>query len=151
MANAVQAQLRFGPDTYKVSPAATAGANQVDGGRLVEFDAANPGTIKLAVVDSTKWLGVALQLALPTNPSSLTIPSGHPAVILEDIPSEVGVAWVGEFDLTATNAALAQGDIVYCGAGGLIQKATTTGRAVGIVLEPGGIAANGTGRVRLFL
>jgi len=151
MANAVQAQLRFGPDTYKVSPTAT-GVNAVDGGRLVEFDAANPGTIKLAVVDSTKWLGVALQLALPDNSNpNLTIPSGYPAVIFEDIPSEVGVAWIGEFDLTATNAALAQGDIVYPGAGGLIQKATTTGRAVGIVLEPGGIAANGTGRVRLFL
>ena len=150
MANAVQAQLRFGPETYKVSPAAT-GANAVDGGRLVEFDAANPGMIKLAVVDSQKWLGVALTLALPDNSSpALTIPSGYPAVILEDIPSEVGVAYVGTFDLTATNAVLAQGDIVYCGAGGLIQKATTTGRPVGIVTEPGGIAANGTGRVRLF-
>lgn len=149
MANAVQAQLRFGPETYKVSASAT-GVNAVDGGKLVEFDGST-GTIKLAVVDSAKWLGVALQLALPSNADpSLTIPSGYPAVILEDIPSEVGVGYVGTWDLTATNAALAQGDIVYCGAGGLIQKATTTGRAVGIVTEPGGIAANGTGRVRLF-
>lgn len=149
MANAVQAQLRFGPETYKVSTSAT-GVNAVDGGKLVEFDGST-GTIKLAVVDSAKWLGVALQLALPDNSNpALTIPSGHPAVIFEDIPSEVGVAYIGTFDLTATNAVLAQGDIVYCGAGGLIQKATTTGRPVGIVTEPGGIAANGTGRVRLF-
>lgn len=149
MANAVQAVQRFGPGTFNVSPAAT-GVNAVDGGRLVEFDGANPGTIKLAVVDSTKWLGVALQLALPANSTSLTIPSGYPAVIFEDIPSEVGVAWTGVFKLTATAAALAEGDIVYCGAGGLIQKATTTGRAVGQVVQVGGIAANGSGLVRLF-
>jgi hypothetical protein len=149
MANAVQAVQRFGPGTFNVSPAAT-GVNAVDGGRLVEFDGANPGTIKLAVVDSTKWLGVALQLALPANSQSLSLPSGYPAVVFEDIPSEVGVAWTGVFKLTATAAALAEGDIVYCGAGGLIQKATTTGRPVGQVVQVGGIAASGSGLVRLF-
>lgn len=149
MPTAAQAIQRFGPGTFQVSPAAT-GANAVDGGKLVEFDAANPGTVKLAVVDSTKWLGVAQFLALPANSQSLTTPSGYPGFIIEDIPSEVAVGWTGVYSLTATNAALNEGDIVYPGAGGLIQKATTTGRAVGIVVNIGGIAANGSGYVRLF-
>lgn len=150
MATAVQANLRFGPGTFQVSPAAT-GGSAVDGGKLVEFDGANPGTIKLAVVDSTKWLGVAHDLALPANSQTLTIPSGYPAVIIEDIPSEVAVGWTGVYKLTATAAALNEGDIVYAGAGGLIQKATTTGRAVGIVVQIGGILASGSGFVRLFV
>ena len=151
MPTAAQAIQRFGPGTFQVSPAAT-GANAVDGGKLVEFDGANPGTVKLCAVDSTKWLGVAHFLALPpgTLTGSLTTPSGYPGVIVEDIPSEVAVGWTGVYKLTATAAALSEGDIVYPGAGGLIQKATTTGRAVGIVVQVGGITASGSGLVRLF-
>lgn len=148
MANAVIAQTRFGPDTYTVSSAATGGA-AITGGMLVEFDAAT-GTIKQAVVDSTKWLGVALYDGLPTFTTATTDPSGYPGVSTAFVPPEIAVAYVGVFKLTATAAILAQGDIVYAGAGGTIQKATVTGRAVGIVVNPGGIAASGSGFVRLF-
>lgn len=141
---------RFGPDTYVVSDAAVAGANtMVDGGLLVEFDGIT-GKIKQAVVDSTKWLGVALYPALPANATDTVDALGNPGIALIDIPSETAVAYTGVFPLLATNAVLAQGDVVYAGANGKIQKATTTGRAVGVVVEPGGIAANGRGLVRLF-
>jgi hypothetical protein len=151
MPTVVQAKVRFGPDTYQVSDAATAGALAIDGGLLVEFDGTT-GKIKQAVVDSTKWLGVALYpgMSAANQSTSLTVPSGYPGFIVDHLPEEVAVAWVGEYPLLATNAVLAQGDLVYPGANGKIQKATTTGRAVGIVLEPGGIAANGRGLVRLF-
>lgn len=149
MPNAVIAVQRFGPETYTVSPAATGGA-AITGGRLVEFDGANPGTIKLAVVDSTKWLGVSLYDGAPTFTTDTTDAAGYAGFTTAFVPPEIAVAFIGTFKLTATNAVLAQGDIVYAGAGGLIQKATTTGRAVGIVVQPGGIAANGAGFVRLF-
>lgn len=145
---AVVERQRFGPETYLVSASAT-GAAQVLGGRLVEFDGTT-GTVKLAVVDSTKWLGVALYDGHPGQTADTTGPSGFPTFDYSTIQPEVPVAWTGVFKLTATNAALAQGDIVYAGADGKVQKATTTGRAVGIVVQAGGIAANGTGYVRLF-
>jgi hypothetical protein len=145
----VQEKLRFGPATYQVTDTAT-GANAIDGGLLVEFDGIT-GKIKQAVVDSTKWLGVALYPGAPTNVTDGTpTTQGYPVMVIDDIPKEVAVAWTGVFPLLATNAVLAQGDLVYCGANGKIQKATTTGRVVGIVVEPGGIAANGRGLVRLF-
>lgn len=145
---AVIGKQRFGPDTYYVADSAT-GVNSVVGGKLVEFDGTT-GKIKLAVVDSTKWLGVALYDGQPTFDSSFTDSLGNPGVNLAVNRPEVAVAWIGVYKLTATAAALAQGDIVYCGAGGLIQKATTTGRPVGIVVNPGGIASSGSGYVRLF-
>lgn len=145
----VQEQLRFGPHTFDVSASATAG-NAIDGGLLVEFDGTT-GTVKQAVVDSTKWLGVALYPGAPTNSTDGGLTSqGYPVLLIDDIPKEIAVAWTGIFPLLATNAVLAQGDIVYCGANGKIQKATVTGRPVGIVVQPGGIAANGRGLVRLF-
>lgn len=146
----VQEKLRFGPATYQVTDTAT-GANAIDGGLLVEFDGTT-GKIKQAVVDSTKWLGVALYPGSPTgvDPNGTPTTQGYPVLVIDDIPKEVAVAWTGVFPLLATAAALAQGDIVYCGANGKIQKATTTGRPVGIVVEPGGILANARGLVRLF-
>lgn len=145
----VQEKLRFGPATYQVTDTAT-GANAIDGGLLVEFDGTT-GKIKQAVVDSTKWLGVALYPGAPANSTTgADTTQGYPTMVIDDIPKEVAVAWTGVFPLLATAAALAQGDLVYCGANGKIQKATTTGRVVGIVVEPGGIAANGRGLVRLF-
>lgn len=148
----VQEKLRFGPATYDVSTAAVLGtATAIDGGLLVEFDGTT-GTVKQAVVDSAKWLGVALYPASPTPIDTVGTPTsgGYPVLVIDDMPKEVAVAWTGVFPLLATNAALAQGDVVYCGANGKIQKATTTGRAVGIVVEPGGILANARGLVRLF-
>lgn len=146
----VQEILRFGPATYDVSASAT-GANAIDGGLLVEFDGTT-GTVKQAVVDSAKWLGVAMYPGSPVGVDTVGTPTtqGYPVLVIDDIPKEVAVAWTGVFPLLATAAVLAQGDIVYCGANGKIQKATTTGRPVGIVVQPGGIAANGRGLVRLF-
>lgn len=145
----VQEKLRFGPATYQVTDTAI-GAAAIDGGLLVEFDGTT-GKIKQAVVDSTKWLGVALYPGAPTNVTDgPNTTQGYPTMVIDDIPKEVAVAWTGVFPLLATAAVLAQGDLVYCGANGKIQKATTTGRVVGIVVEPGGIAANGRGLVRLF-
>lgn len=148
MANVVIPKLRLGPETYSVSASATGGAS-VDGGRLVEFDGTT-GTVKLAVADSTKWLGVALYGGQPTFDPATVDAYGRPGINYAVERPEIAVAYVGTYKLTATNAVLAQGDLVYCGAGGLIQKATTTGRQVGIVTNPGGIAANGSGYVRLF-
>lgn len=152
MPNTAQAKLRFGPETYKVSDSAT-GANVIDGGLLVEPDGTGTGKVKLAAVDSTKWFGVAAYSGLPDSaPAStdFTAPNGFPGFIADYLPSEIAVICIGTVELVNTGTALVEGDIVYCAAGGKIQKATTTGRAVGIVTNPGGIAANARGLVRLF-
>lgn len=135
------ARQRFGPETFEVNV-------QVDGLMLVEPDAAT-GKIKPAVVDSTKWLGVALYDALPAGTSSEGTINGYPSVNTGLPRPEVAVAWTGVFKLKAA-AALNFGDIVYCAANGGVQKATTTGRAVGIVMATAGIASGAYGLVRLF-
>lgn len=135
------ARTRLGPETFEVNV-------QVDGGMLVEPDAAT-GKIKPAVVDSTKWLGVALYDAQPAGTTGTT-PVWNFAAVDASVPQpNVAVAWHGSFKLKAI-AALNFGDIVYCGANGQVQKATVTGRAVGIVIDPAGIAAGAYGLIRLF-
>ena len=135
------ARTRFGPETFEVNVAIT-------GGMLVEFDAAT-GKIKPAVVDSTKWLGVALYDAQPAGTTGATSTWGFATVDTSVPQPNVAVAWQGSFKLKAA-AAMNAGDIVYCAANGEIQKATTTGRAVGIVIATGGIASGAFGLVRLF-
>lgn len=136
------ARTRLGPETFEVNV-------QVDGGMLVEFDAAT-AKIKPAIVDSAKWLGVALMDAMPagTTGEDLTF-TGAPRIATDVPRPEVAVAWHGSFKLKAV-AALNAGDIVYCGANGTVQKATVTGRAVGIVIATAGIAAGAYGLIRLF-
>lgn len=129
-----------GPETYVVNVT-------VDGGQLVQPDTG--GLIKPAVVDSTSWLGVALYRAEPASTTGEDTIYGQPRVDFGVPRSEVAIATKGVFKLKAV-AALNFGDVVYCGANGQVQKATTTGRAVGIVVETGGISAAGTGKVRLF-
>lgn len=136
------ARMRFGPETFEVNV-------QVDGLMLVEPDGTT-GKIKPAVVDSTKWIGVALYDAMPASTTGEdTTYTGAPRIALDVPRSEVAVAWTGEIKLKAV-AALNFGDIVYCGANGTVQKATTTGRAVGQVLATAGISAGAYGLVRLF-
>lgn len=138
----VVAVNRFGPDTFEVS-------GSVGGGLLVEPDGANPGKVKLCTVDSTKWLGVTLTNAEAAGTTGTTSIWGNPTTDLSVPQPNVAVAWTGTFKLTAA-AALNFGDIVYPAAAGQVQKATTTGRAVGMVVEPLGIASGAQGRVRLF-
>lgn len=135
------ARTRLGPETFEVNVA-------VDGGMLVEPDAAT-GKIKPAVVDSTKWLGVALYDAQPAGTTGATTTWGFSTVDASVPQPNVAVAWHGSFKLKAA-AALNFGDIVYCAANGGVQKATTTGRAVGMVIDPAGIASGAYGLVRLF-
>lgn len=129
-----------GPETYVVNVT-------VDGGQLVQPDTG--GLIKPAVVDSTSWLGVALYRAEPAGTTGEDTVYGQPRVDFGVPRSEVAVATEGVFKLLAA-AALNFGDIVYCAAAGAVQKATTTGRAVGIVVETAGIANGARGKVRLF-
>lgn len=135
------ARQRFGPETFEVNV-------QVDGGMLVEPDAAT-GKIKPAVVDSAKWLGVALYDAQPAGTTGAATVWGFANTDTSIPQPNVAVAWTGEFKLKAA-AALNFGDVVYCAANGAVQKATTTGRAVGIVMDPAGIASGAYGLIRLF-
>lgn len=150
MANAVQAKLRFGPATYYVSSAATAG-NSVTGGSLVAFDGTT-GTVRLATAGDVVT-GVALYDGQPADSSSGTDTVGNTVFNYAITQPEIAVAWTGVFKLTATAAAIAQGALVYAAAGGKIST-TVPGsgdtRPVGQVVNPGGIASSGSGYVRLF-
>lgn len=135
------ARTRFGPETFEVNVA-------IVGGMLVEPDGAT-GKVKPAVVDSTKWLGVALYDAQPAGTTGSTSTWGFPSLDTSVPREHVAVAWHGTVKLKAAGA-LNFGDVVYCAANGEIQKATVTGRPVGQVVQTGGIAAGAYGLVRLF-
>lgn len=148
MPSSVIAKRRFGPDTFVVASTAT-GAAQVVGGRLVKFHASEIGKIMLGANDD-KWLGVALYDAHPGQTADGTSGSGYPSYEENLLPSEVAVAWTGEFVLTFTGTAN-PGDVVYAGANGTVT--TTAGsatRPVGQVVQTSAVANNGTGLVRLF-
>lgn len=132
--------IKDGPETYEVNVT-------VDGGQLVMPDTG--GKIKPATVDATTWLGVALYRAEPATTTGEDTVFGQPRVGFDTPRPEVAVGTKGVFKLTAIGA-LNFGDIVYCGANGQVQKTTTTGRAVGIVVETAGISAGAKGKVRLF-
>lgn len=132
--------IKNGPETYEVNVT-------VDGGLLVQPDTG--GKIKPAVVDSTSWLGVSLYRGEPASTTGEDTVYGYPRVGMDVPRPEIAVATEGVFKLTAVGA-LNFGDIVYCGANGQVQKTTTTGRAVGIVVETAGISAGAKGKVRLF-
>lgn len=135
------ARTRFGPETFEVNVAIT-------GGMLVEPDAAT-GKVKPATVDSATWLGVALYDAQPAGTTGAASVWGFPNVDTSIPREHVAVAWHGTVKLKAA-AALNFGDVVYCAANGEVQKATATGRAVGQVVQPGGVASGAYGLVRLF-
>src|SRR5512138_3323648 len=131
---------RFGPDTYEVE-------ETIDGGQLTEFGTG--GKIKVCTANSTKWLGVALFRGEPATTTGEDTVYGY-VRIGTDVPRpEIPVGWTGTYKLKAGEA-LNPGDVVYPGAAGVVQKTTTTGRAVGIVVETAGIASGAYGKVRLF-
>lgn len=140
---------QFGPQTYAVSAAVT-------GGQLVEPTDTTALTVKPATANSVKVLGVAMSDANtaasnPTDPLNVSWPQ-----------PEVAVAYgPGEFTLTFT-AACNFGDLVVAGAAGAVTKladvttptagdVTGTRAVVGRCTEPGGVAAAGPGKVRLYI
>lgn len=135
------AWIKEGPDTFEVNVT-------VAGGQLVEPDAAT-GKIKPAVVDSVKWLGVALYRAEPATTTGEDTVWDEPRVDFSVPRPEVAVAFTGTFKLLAAEA-INFGEVVYCGAAGTVQNATVTGRPVGVCTEPLGIANGARGRIRLF-
>lgn len=137
----VVATQKSGPETYEVNVT-------VAGGQLVEPDAAT-GKIKPAVVDSAKWLGVALYRAEPATTTGEDTVWDEPRVDFSVPRPEVAIAYTGTFKLLAAEA-IGFGEVVYCGAAGTVQNATTTGRAVGLCVETGGIANGARGKIRLF-
>jgi hypothetical protein len=149
MPNAVVARQRFGPETYTVADTAT-GANQVVGGRLVEFDATETGKVVLAATDTDGFLGVALYDAHPDQSGEGTSASGYPDFDFSTVQPEVPVAWTGVFLLQFVGTAN-PGDLVYPAASGQVKTAVGTAtRAVGMVVQATAVANNGTGYVRLF-
>lgn len=140
----VVARTRFGPETYEAGVAIT-------GGQLVK--AGSGGTagkvIPTAGVND-EWLGVALYDAQPAGTTGATTTWGFATVDASVPQPNLAVAWHGVFKLTASEA-LNFGDRVYPSAtAGQVQKTTATGRAVGQVVEPLGIASGSAGLVRLF-
>lgn len=139
----VVARTRMGPETFEVNVAVT-------GGQLVMPDAA---TGKIKPTDSTNvanWLGVALYDAQPAGTTGGGTVYGAFPNIAADVPqSEVAVAWHGTVKIVAAEA-LNWGDVVYAGTLGRVQKAVTTGRAVGQVMNTGGVANGAQALVRLF-
>jgi hypothetical protein len=137
------ARTRFGPETFEVNTGQT-----ITGGMLVEPDGTT-GKIKPAVVDSAKWLGVALYDAQPAGTTGATSTWGFATVDASVPQKDVAVAWHGTVKLKAAEA-IGFGEVVYCAANGEIQNATTTGRAVGQCVQTGGIASGAYGLIRLF-
>ena len=137
--------LEHGPETH------LANVNIV-GGTFVEPDGVT-GKVKPTVVNSTTVLGLAIGDAAAT-PGAVTPTQdawGRYTGGGLTPPNEVAVAYRGSWWIKNTSGgALAYGTPVYAAAGGAI-AGTGTGRQVGIVVEPGGIANNAEGRVRLNL
>jgi hypothetical protein len=138
--------LEHGPETHLVS-------TNLVGGTLVENDGVT-GKVKPSAVDSTKVLGLALGDAAAT--------AGMQAVTQDawgrnyggglNPPNEVAVAYRGSWWLKNTSGvAWTYGQRLYSGAAGIVQGVTTTGSVVGICIEPGGVANNAEGRVRLTI
>ena len=140
----VVARTRLGPETFEAGVAIT-------GGQLVK--AGSGGTagkvIPTAGVND-EWLGVALYDAQPAGTTGATSTWGFATVDASVPQPNVAVAWHGTLKLTASEA-LNFGDIVYPSAtAGAVQKTTTTGRRVGQVVDPAGIANGAAGLIRLF-
>lgn len=131
-----------GPETYEVNVT-------TDGGLLVVPDTG--GKIKPCVsAAATNWLGISLYRGEPASTTGEDTVWGAPRVGMDVPRPEIAVATRGVFKLTVSEA-VNFGDVVYPSAtAGNVQKTTTTGRAVGIVVETLGIASGAKGKVRLF-
>lgn len=141
----LRVHMEHGPETY------LANVNIV-GGQFVEPDGTT-GKVKPTVVNSTAVLGLATGDAAAA--SGMVAPTtdawGRYSGGGLTPPNEVAVAYRGSWWVrNTTGGALAFGARVYAGAAG-VMAASGTGAVVGIVIEPGGIANNAEGRVRLTI
>lgn len=134
--------IKDGPETYEVNVS-------TDGGLLVVPDTG--GKIKPCVLAAaTNWLGVSLYRGEPASTTGEDTVWGGPRVGFDVPRPEIAVATKGIFKLLVSEA-VNFGDVVYPSAtAGAVQKTTTTGRAVGIVVETLGIGSGSRGKVRLF-
>jgi hypothetical protein len=129
--------LQLGPATYTVSQAVT-------GGMLVEPDGTT-GMVKPCTLASKACLGAALNDAVPAGSgTNLNYATARKEVSVAYGPAEVV--------LTATAAIIPFGSLVGAGALGTVVAigSDTFDQAIGRCTEPAGIAASGTGRIRLF-
>lgn len=138
------ARTRFGPETFEAGAAIT-------GGQLVKAGSGGTaGKVIPTAGTGDQWLGVALYDAQVAGTTGATTTWGFATVDASVPQPNVAVAWHGVFKLTASEA-LNFGDVVYPSAtAGQVQKTTATGRAVGQVVDPLGIASGAAGLVRLF-
>lgn len=147
-----KAQLVFERGPLSFSATTLANSGLIKGGQLVEPDGTT-GRIRVAQVDSATCLGVAMGDASPSDHANADTADawGNNITNFHFPPNEVAVAYQGVFRLTATNATIAFGSLVACGATGLVKAlgAGVFGTCIGRCVEPGGIAANGTGKILL--
>lgn len=138
------ARTRMGPETYQAGVA-------IAGGQLVK--AGSGGTAGMVIPTAgvnDEWLGVALQDAQPAGTTGAATVWGFANTDASVPQPDLAVAWHGTFKLQASEA-LNFGDRVYPSAtAGQVQKTTTTGRAVGQVIDTAGIASGAFGLIRLF-
>lgn len=138
--------LEKGPETHLVS-------TNLVGGTLVEPDGVT-AKVKPAVASSTAVLGLAIgDAAAVAGPQATTTDAwGRPTAGGLNPPNEVAVAYRGSWWIKNTSGtAWTYGQRLYAGAAGTVQGTVTTGAVIGICIEPGGVANNAEGRVRLTI
>lgn len=145
-----------GPLTYLATTIANGG--NIKGGQLVMPDGTT-GKIKPTTGADVDCLGVAMGNASASDYSNAdtTDTWGQTVVNAQYPPNEVAVGYQGVWKLTATNATIAFGALVVAAANGQVAAYTNAAagavslahRVIGRCVEPGGIAANGTGKILL--
>jgi hypothetical protein len=138
--------LEHGPETHLVS-------TNLVGGTLVEPDGVT-GKVKPSTLNSATVLGLALGDAAATAGAVAATQDAWGRYTGGGLtpPNEVAVAYRGSWWIKNTSGtAWTYGQPLYAGAAGITQGTTTTGRLVGFCIEPGGVANNAEGRVRLQL
>jgi hypothetical protein len=143
--------LEHGPETYTANVT-------ILGGQLVEPDSTT-GRIKPAAAGSVVCLGLAIGDAAAYNATGMVAATqdawGRYTAGAMTPPSEVAVAYRGSWWIKNTSGGtLAFGARLICAAAGAIAASGATPDArtvIGVVIEPGGIANNAEGRVRLTI
>jgi hypothetical protein len=141
--------LEHGPETYLANV-------NILGGQLVEPDSTT-GKIKPATAGSTACLGLAIgdAAATPGMVAATQDAWGRYTAGAITPPNEVAVAYRGSWWIKNTSGGtLAFGARLICAAAGAIAASGATPDArtvIGVVIEPGGIANNAEGRVRLTI
>lgn len=131
--------LQLGPATYTVSAAVT-------GGQLVMVDGST-GKVKPTTGAAVACLGMATSDASPAGSgTNLNYATPRSEVAVAQAPSTVTLTAV------AGGGGVAFGALVVAAAGGACATvgSGTFDQVVGRCVEPGGITAGGTGRVRLI-